>query len=137
MKCSCAHPDVDLEAMFTPVNLAPGEALFHAGASSEEMYVLMSGDVRVQMTTDAGRVRVLAKLRPGALIGEVAFYGGIPRSADLVATEPSRLLTVSRAALQAIEQTDPAFVLGFSTLAAEYLARRMMRTTRLLGVMLR
>lgn len=132
-----AHPDVDLEAIFTPVTLAAGEALFHAGANSEEMYVLVTGDVRVQITTDAGRVHVLAKLRPGALIGEVAYYGGLPRSADLVATEPSRLLTVRRAALQAMEQTDPAFVVGFSTLAAEYLARRMMRTTRLLGVVLR
>ena len=131
-----AHPGVALETLFPAVNVAAGEALFHAGADSEEMYVLVSGDVRVQITTDAGNTRIIAKLRPGALIGEVAFYGGIVRSADLVAAQPSQLLTISRSALHDIEQTDPAFVLGLSNLAAEYLARRMSRTTRLLGSVL-
>ena len=88
---------------------------------------------RVQITTNAGIVRILAKLRPGALIGEVAYYGGVARSADLVATQPSRLLIIDRSALQALEKTDPTFALGLSTLAAEYMARRMARTTRLLA----
>lgn len=131
-----AHPDVVLDTLFPVAEINAGEALFHGGDTSDEMYVLLSGHVRVQITTGSGRATILAQLSAGALIGEVAFYGATPRSADLVATEPSRLVRISREALAGIEVTDPGFAVTLSTLASESLARRMSRTNRLLGAIL-
>lgn len=133
---NAAHPDVELEALFPVSEITRGEALFHAGDVSDEMYVLLTGHVRVQITTGSGRATILAQLSERALIGEVAFYGATPRSADLVATQTSRLIRISREALAGIERGNPSFAISLSTLASASLARRMARTNRLLGAVL-
>lgn len=131
-----AHPDIALDALFPVIDLEAGETLFRAGDSSDAMYILVSGKVRVQIATRAGGDRVLAQLCPGALIGEVAFYGDKARSADLCAHEDARLMVVERHALDALGQTHPALAASFARIAANFLARRMARTTTLLGVVL-
>jgi SulP family sulfate permease len=131
-----AHPDIALETLFPVVDLSAGQTLFRAGDAGDEMYVLLSGKAQVQIATSGAAEKIVAQLRPGALIGEVAYYGDTARSADLCATEDARLLVVERHALDAIGKTHPALGASFARIAASFLARRMARTTNLLGVVL-
>ena len=73
---------------------------------------------------------------PGALVGKIAFYGNANRSADVVAARGSVLYRVDRETLDKLDTTHPALVSHFHAIAATYLARRLNRSTRVLGAIL-
>ena len=56
------------------------------------------------------RVRLL---RPGDLFGEVGFFDGLPRSADVVALEEAEALVMTQAAFQRLRLTHPRLALRF------------------------
>jgi flavin reductase (DIM6/NTAB) family NADH-FMN oxidoreductase RutF len=79
-----------------------GETIVRTGELGDELYAVLEGRVRIER---AGRT--LATFGPGEVVGEVAVLDGRPRSADIVAEEPVRCLTVSRAALRAAIEAEP------------------------------
>ncbi|MCA1726272.1 MAG: Crp/Fnr family transcriptional regulator [Actinobacteria bacterium] len=76
-----------------------GEALFHQGDPGDSLFVLVSGLVKVYVTSERGDEMVLATLRPPDSFGELALIDGDPRSASIRALEPTVALTLGRAAL--------------------------------------
>lgn len=107
------------------ITLAPGDVLLRQGSPGREVYLLCSGLIEAR-TPDGLR---LSSVRPGAVIGEMAYFTGAPRSADLAAAAPARLLRIDPAALDA---ADPALARRFERQAAAGLARRLDRMTGLL-----
>ena len=88
------------------VTLEGGDVLIHQGDPSEDVFVLVSGRLRVERSTPEGmRVR-LSTVRRG-VVGEVALYTGAARTADVVAEAPSVVLRLRRAALERMEVEDP------------------------------
>src|SRR4029078_4011551 len=89
-----------LEALvqeLTLVHLGPDEVLFHEGDPGDALYVIVEGEVAVQ---GEGPPRVeMARLGPGAFIGEVALMTDQPRSATVMATHDTELLRTARKAL--------------------------------------
>lgn len=68
---------------------------------AEEMFILLDGKVKVQ--TSYGDL--IARLKPGAIIGEVALFGSDRRSASVVSDGPSTLARLgSRAFGKLIEE---------------------------------
>ena len=55
--------------------LRPGELLIRAGDSGNELYMVVSGRVRVFALDPQGRERTLTVLGPSAVLGEVAMVG--------------------------------------------------------------
>ena len=78
--------------------IAEHEALFHEGDRSDEVYFVESGRFDVLKHVDDGPPVRLAKVRHGALLGEIAFYLGEPRSATIVATRRHRGRVMHRSA---------------------------------------
>jgi len=79
-----------------------GEALFHKGDPSDSMYTLISGAVDiVDPVTDPktgenfGNPILINQLKTGDVVGELGFLRSVPRSATVVATEPTELLQVN------------------------------------------
>src|SRR5919108_76629 len=72
-----------------------GRALFHEGEASAHVLVLTRGRVKVSMTTEDGREAVIGFRGPGHLIGELSALDGRPRSATVVALEPTEALAVA------------------------------------------
>ncbi len=130
------NPDFDLEREFEKVSVPAGEKLFSLGEQSDEMYILIEGIANVSIPTGEDSFAIVARLRPGALIGEIAYYGDALRSADVIAKTDATLLRIDRDVLQKIERSDPKFVASFLGIAAMYLSRRMDRSTRLLSAVL-
>ena len=75
----------------------------------------------------------VARFLPGALVGEIGLYAGVPRTARVVAEEPSEVLRIDRPALERMARDHPAVLADFHRLIASILARRLSRTTALLA----
>jgi CRP/FNR family transcriptional regulator len=83
-----------LAQVAVPRTYEPGEAVFREGDSGDTCYIVREGSVRVTRRHSDGRSITLAELRPGAIFGELAMFGGETRSASVEALEPTRALAI-------------------------------------------
>ena len=63
-------------AGFPPATYSPGETIFTAGDKGDKMYVIRSGEVEIERDG-----KVVEKLGPGGIFGEMALIDGAPRAA--------------------------------------------------------
>ena len=73
----------------------PGEVIIYEGEFSQELYILMSGRVRIAKDYGGPHERTLAVLTQGDFFGDMAIFESAPRSATAVAEEESELLALS------------------------------------------
>jgi CRP/FNR family cyclic AMP-dependent transcriptional regulator len=76
------------------------------------------------------RVRIL---EPGDLFGEVGFFDGLPRSADVVALEASEALVLTQASFQRLRLTHPRLALRFVLDLGRILGERFRASDALAG----
>jgi signal transduction histidine kinase len=94
-----------------PRSVRAGEVIFTEGDPGNGMYVIEQGRVEIAARVNDDERRVLARLEPGAIFGEMAVLDGQPRSATATAETDSRLTFLPReAVLRAIEQS-PAMLI--------------------------
>jgi sulfate permease, SulP family len=89
-----------------------GEFAVRQGELDRSFFVISRGSFEVLVPSDEGprRVRVL---EAGDLFGEVGFFDGLPRSADVVALEEAEALVLTQAAFQRLRLTHPRLALRF------------------------
>jgi predicted acylesterase/phospholipase RssA/CRP-like cAMP-binding protein len=90
----------DLETVLEPVGLYGGEVLLRRGDRSDDIYLIVSGRLRVAIAGSQGTEKVLAELGPGETIGEMALITGEPRSADVYAIRDTQLVKLSRPSVE-------------------------------------
>lgn len=61
------------------VSAPPGELLFDAGDTSNGAYIIRSGQVDVEFVFPDGGTRLLARLHPGRMVGELSLIDSSPR----------------------------------------------------------
>ena len=98
-----------------------GERVFEEGAPAEGLFVLLEGRVRLVRVSRGGREQVLHSEGPGATLGEVPLLDGGGYVATAIATQPSRLLYLPRAAVLDACRRHPDVALGI----IHVLARRV------------
>jgi sulfate permease, SulP family len=81
------------------------------------------------VTPDGGPVR-LSTVRPGVVVGEVALYTEVPRTADVVAETPSVVLVLSRATIERLEVEEPETAAALHRWLATTLAVRLTDSQR-------
>lgn len=109
--------------------LAEGDTLVAEGEASDEIYILLSGGLRAEVKTADGKKRRIARIRPFTMVGEIAHYAGVNRTAALVADAPSELIRID---LKAIGDRAKAERADFHAAAARTLARRVTRMNALI-----
>lgn len=103
---------------------ARGQYLCAQGDTGDQLFVIAEGLVKVVFTTEQGAEMVLATLRPPDVFGELAVLDEAPRSASVMAVEPTVVLTLSRPhLLQAMRSSPPLVDAVLSILGG--LARRL------------
>ena len=107
------------------VEIGEGETLINAGKEVHALYFLTSGAMEVRLSDGA----VVARLGIGDVVGEMSFIEKRPPDADVIATEPCRLLAVPRDAIEAELKTSPAFAGRFYKALATFLSDRLRTTT--------
>jgi SulP family sulfate permease len=118
------------------VSLPEGTVLIRQAEPPEDVFVLESGRLLVEMQTPEGRRVRLRTVLPGVVVGEVAMYSGVPRTADVVAEEPSVVLRLSRESIDRIGSDDPALAATLHRWLATTLAQRLNDTLRAVDALL-
>jgi GAF domain-containing protein len=72
-----------------------GEVIFREGDEGDRMYAVQSGKVNIMKQTAAGEI-VIATLGAGEILGEMALFDRLPRSATAVASGEARILGIDR-----------------------------------------
>ncbi|PWK59353.1 patatin-like phospholipase family protein [Roseicyclus mahoneyensis] len=99
-----------------------GDVLIAAGTSADAMYLVRTGRFRV------ARDGVdLAEIGPGSVIGEIAFFTGQPRTADVIAARDSVVLRVRQQDYEALCRDNPGLARAISGELADRLARTSAR----------
>jgi CRP/FNR family cyclic AMP-dependent transcriptional regulator len=88
----------------------PGQFVFHQGDQGDRLYAVIDGLVKVVFATERGDEIVLNTLGSTDTFGETALLDGSPRSASIVAVEPTRLFSLSRDQTMALMADHPALI---------------------------
>jgi SulP family sulfate permease len=100
------------------------------------VFVVEAGRLAVEMTTAEGTRMRLRSIRPGVVVGEIAMYSGVPRTADVVAETPCVVLRLGSGALERIEADEPELAAGVHRWLARTLSDRLIDTVRAFDAML-
>ena len=84
-----------LERYTTRRLFKPNTILFREGDTAHSVYVILSGQVRVYLSTPKGREYTVNTLEPGSYFGELALVDATTRSANVATTQESLLLMLS------------------------------------------
>jgi CRP/FNR family cyclic AMP-dependent transcriptional regulator len=84
-----------------------GGTLMYERQVAEEVFVLLSGRVKVAHTTPEGREIVLNFCGPGEMIGEMALIGDGTRSVTIEALEPVEALAIAASRFRAMLESHP------------------------------
>jgi uncharacterized membrane protein len=76
-----------------------GQTIFLRGSPGDALYLIARGRVQAQFDNDVGDTVVLSEGKPGDVFGEVALFDGGPRSATVVAIEPTDVRILGRDAM--------------------------------------
>lgn len=71
-----------------------GATLLRQGETGVGLFIITSGAVQVSQTTSDGETRELGAYGRGATLGEMSLLDDMPRTANVVATEPTTALVI-------------------------------------------
>ena len=112
--------------------LATGQSLMRRGDVPDDLYILTSGQLTAQRDQTEGSGREPLRLqtqRPVQIVGEIGFYLGQARSADVIADEPSVVYRLSADELRRMEVQDPALASALHRLVVNLVSSRVMHLT--------
>jgi CRP-like cAMP-binding protein len=89
------------------VSFDPSQVIFARGDAGREIYLVVSGRVRISVLTAEGRELSFAHAEPGAIFGEIAMLDGGVRSADATAVNKVSALSLSKPAFKRLMETHP------------------------------
>jgi CRP/FNR family transcriptional regulator, cyclic AMP receptor protein len=101
-----------------------GASVVKEGDEGVAFYLVVDGRVDVRR-----KARKLATLGPGQFFGEMALFTNQPRSADVVAAEPTRCLVIARWDFWGFAMTQPKVLRTI----IEEIARRLSETNKSLS----
>jgi CRP/FNR family cyclic AMP-dependent transcriptional regulator len=102
----------DREAM----SFAPGECVFKTGDRGDTMYIVIAGQVKIQVGPTTVEIA-----GPGSIFGEMALIDNAPRSATVVAKTRCRLVTVDQGEFLYMVSEGPFFALEVMKVIADRL----------------
>jgi CRP/FNR family transcriptional regulator, cyclic AMP receptor protein len=89
------------------VSFDASQVIFARGDQGREIYLVVSGRVRLSVLTAEGRELSFAHAEPGAIFGEIAMLDGGVRSADATAVNKVSALSLSKPAFKRLMETHP------------------------------
>jgi CRP/FNR family transcriptional regulator, cyclic AMP receptor protein len=119
----------ELGAHIDEGSFAAGEHVFRADEPGGTMHVVLEGHVETYIVDEAGERVLLAQMGPGEMFGELSLLDGKPRSANALATEPTRTFLIDQDDLERLFAKKPRAAIDVLTV----LTRRIRVTDQLLS----
>lgn len=103
-------PPADLQrvaGISTEQDFVDGEVLCEQGEPGDEMYVIISGEVRVVVGQDRQNEKEIARRAAGDVVGEMSIISGDTRIASVIATGDVRALCLDRLSFESLLRERP------------------------------
>jgi CRP/FNR family transcriptional regulator, cyclic AMP receptor protein len=113
-----------LAGRLQPVTFPRRRTIFVEGQPGYDLYVLLSGKVKIRHRTTDGRESLIAVLGPNDVFGELALFDPGPRTSTVTTVTPVHAVTLDRQALRSTIVTHPEI----AEQLLQVLARRLRRT---------
>lgn len=91
-----------------------GTVIFQRGDAGDYLLALVSGQVRMSISTPTGKELVLRHMGPGEVIGEFSLIDGQPRSADATVVQPSSGIVLHRDRFLQVAESQPQLGLALA-----------------------
>ncbi len=101
----------------------PGQPIFSKAEIGTQMFVVLSGRVKIFTRSAAKKSKTFAYLRPGDFFGEMALLDGQTRTASAQAVEKSTLLVIRRKDFKRLLLADPQLTYYLLCAVSERLRR--------------
>jgi CRP-like cAMP-binding protein len=85
-----------LRHLFLPEQIAAGELLFEQGASADNLYIVVVGEVCVRYKPEDGPSILVTKVKPGSVVGWSAALGNPAYTSSAFCSEDCYLLRISK-----------------------------------------
>ena len=111
------------------VRVPPFGAVVNKGDHGDALFMVLEGEVRARVMI-GGRETTLATMGVGECFGELAIVDQGPRSADVIANQPTVLIKVSDGALKKMFAEAPALAAPFMLALTRVIAQRVRVLTK-------
>jgi CRP-like cAMP-binding protein len=118
------------------VHLRRGEYLFVEGDKGNFMGFVVRGVLEVLKKSETGENIVIARLTKGSSIGEMALIDKSPRSATVIAKQPTTMVTLTDRGFELLTEKSPALGVKVIQKIARLLSLNMRRTSSKLADLL-
>ncbi len=102
-----------------------GDVICRQGSDSDELFFLAQGRLQVAVSDHEDLDRGIGVLSAGSIFGEMSFIDDTPRSASVIALEPSACYVLTRSDLMALQESHPEVSQGLYSAMLVTLARRV------------
>src|SRR3984893_778889 len=93
--------------------LKRGATIFCRGDPGISLFAVISGTVKISISSPDGRNAILNLIGAGEIFGEIALLGGSRRSADAIANTACELFTIDRREFIPFVRSQPALAMKF------------------------
>lgn len=105
--------EIDQLVVSSPLQkYAQGKTLFTKDDQADAAYVIISGEIAIEIMSPQGRTVRVATLREGSVFGEIAVLDMGTRTADARATEDTQVLRIGEKAFRDLITRAPEFALA-------------------------
>ena len=111
----------ELAAQKRPQSFVDGQFVQHRGDPGDAFWAVVDGHVAVGRYAEDGGFTLFAVLAAGDLFGELAFFTGVPRQVDAIASGDARLIAIDRPLLRRMMAAD----VGWAELLLRSLSRQL------------
>ncbi len=116
--------------------LNDGEFLFRQGEPADSVVLQASGCVAITILDEHGRPIRLRRMVGHTVIGEMGFYRSVPRTASVVAEQPTVIYRLTRTAFDRMQEEDPAAAVALHKLIIRLLSNRLEFANREISALL-
>ena len=103
---------------------AAGQVMFNAGDAADAAYIIIEGSVEISVPTPAGPI-VVNTLGNNEILGEIAIFGDVPRTATAKALSKLETLKISKELFIKVVRENPDAAIEL----IKILAARLVNTT--------
>jgi len=114
------------------LTFAAGQVMFHAGDEADAAYVVIEGTVEISVPTPSGPI-VVNTMRPNDIVGEIAIFGEVPRTATATAQTRLETLRISKEVFTNVIRQSPDAALELVRILAGRLANTTAQLSRTVG----
>jgi len=110
----------------------PGQVMFNAGESADAAYIIIEGTAEISVPTPAGPI-VVNNVGRNDIVGEIAIFGDVPRTATVKALTRLETLRISKELFVKVIRENPDAAIELIRILAERLANTTHQLTRTRG----